>query len=80
MAQLLVRNVDDKIVEALKRRARLQNISLEQTLREILTAAVKPSRAEVIAEIDALRKKIGPISGDSTALIREDRDNEEPYR
>ena len=80
MGQLLVRNVDDQVVEELKKRARRKNISLEQMLRDILVATVQPSRAEVIAEIDALRKRIGPISGDSTALIREDRDNEEPYR
>ena len=80
MGQLLVRNIDDKIVEELKKRARRKNISLEQMLRDILVATVRPSRAEVIADIDALRKRIGPISGDSTALIREDRDNDEPYR
>jgi hypothetical protein len=69
-----------KIVEALKKRPRVQKTSLEQVLRDILAAAAKPSRTEVIAEINALRKKIGPISGDSTALIREDRDNDKPYR
>ena len=80
MGQLLVRNVDDQVVEELKKRARRKNISLEQMLRDILVATVQPSRAEAIAEIDALRKRIGPIRGDSTALIREDRDNDEPYR
>lgn len=57
-----------------------ENTSLEQKLRHILTEAAKPGRAEIIAEIDALRKRIGPVSGDSTALIREDKDNDEPYR
>lgn len=80
MGQLLVRNLDDAVIEQLKERAKREHISLEKTARRILTEAAKPSRAEIIAEIDALRKRIGPISGDSTVLIREDRDNDEPYR
>lgn len=80
MGQVLVRNLDDGVIERLKRRAERENTSLEQSLRRILTEAAKPSRAEIIGEIDTLRKAIGPVSGDSTALIREDRDNDEPYR
>ena len=80
MGQILVRNLDDRVIERLKERARRENASLEHTLREILTEAAKPSRAQIIAEVDLLRKEIGSISGDSTDLIREDRDNDEPYR
>ncbi len=80
MGQILVRNLDDRIVERLKQRAKLENTSLEQSVRRILTEAAKPSREQVIAEIDALRERIGPLPGDSTALIREHRDNDERYR
>ncbi len=80
MGQILVRNLDDGVIARLKKRAELENTSLEQSLRQILTEAAKPLPAEVAEEIDALRRAIGPVSGDSTALIREDRDNDEPYR
>lgn len=80
MGQILVRNLDEQVIERLKLRAKRDKNSLEQTLRTILTEAAKPSRAEIVAEIDALRRRLGPVSGDSTDLIREDRDNGEPYR
>ena len=80
MGQLLIRNLEPETIERLRQRARRENASLEQTLRNILTEAAKPSRAEVIAEIDELRRRIGPVSRDSTELIREDRDNDERYR
>ena len=35
---------------------------------------------EAWAAADAIRKKIGKVSGDSTNLIRQDRDNDERYR
>lgn len=80
MGQILVRNLDDAVIDSLKARAERENTSLEQSLRQILTEAAQPTRSEVIARIDALRKRTGPVSGDSTDLIREDRDNDEPFR
>jgi hypothetical protein len=41
---------------------------------------VKLDKAELMAKADALRKKIGKVSGDSTKIIREWRDNKERYR
>ncbi|MCX7310502.1 MAG: hypothetical protein WCG92_24540 [Hyphomicrobiales bacterium] len=41
---------------------------------------MKPDKAELWAKADAIRKKIGKVSGDSTQVIREWRDNKEPYR
>jgi plasmid stability protein len=80
MGQILVRNLDDQVIARLKQRARDENSSLEQSVRRILTEAARPSRMQVIEEIDALRRRIGPLPGDSTATIREHRDNNEPYR
>ncbi len=42
MANVTVRNLDDTVVEALKKRARANNRSLEGELRQILTDAAKP--------------------------------------
>lgn len=80
MGQILVRNLDDHVIERLKRRAAQQNRSLEQAVREILAEAAKPSRREIVEEARRIRERIGQVSGDSTELIRADRDNDEPYR
>jgi plasmid stability protein len=76
MAQVIVRNLDDRVVARLKRRAKARGRRLEQELREILAEAAKPSRAELLTEIDRIRAMTPPGRRiDSTALIREDRDS-----
>ena len=80
MGQLLVRNLDDDVIERLKQRAERANVSLEQTLRDILTEAVQLSRADIIEEARRIRASIGRLSGSSADLIREDRDNDAPCR
>jgi plasmid stability protein len=75
MGQILVRNLEDGVIERLKARALKAHKSLEQTVRDILTEAAKPSKEELWAEIDRLRAEIGPVSLDATDLIREDRDS-----
>ncbi len=75
MGQILVRNLDDSVIEQLKARAIKADKSLEQSVREILTAAAKPSREEILAEMDRLREETGPVTLDATDLIREDRDS-----
>ena len=80
MTDLLVRDIDPEVYDRLRRRAKSEGKSLAQTARDILAEQVKPSKAEAWAAADRLRAKIGKVSGDSTADIREDRDNDEPYR
>jgi len=80
MGNILVRNVADATAAQLKKKAKAAGKSLNDIAREALEAAAKPSKAEIWAEIDRFRERIGPVSGDSTADIREDRDNDEPYR
>jgi antitoxin FitA len=43
MAQLIVRNLDDKLVQALKQRAARHGCSAEAEHREILRAALQPA-------------------------------------
>ena len=50
-----------------------------------LQAAVKPTKAESWAAIDLIRERIrarhgGDLSDSTPDIIREDRDNHEPYR
>ncbi|GIK82309.1 MAG: ribbon-helix-helix protein, CopG family [Pseudorhodoplanes sp.] len=80
MVDILVRNVDKATAERLKRKAKAAGKSLSEIAREALAAAAKPSREEAWAEIDRIREKIGKVSGDSTEIIREWRDNQERYR
>lgn len=76
MAQLLVRNVDDKIVEMLKQRAATHGRSMEAELRAVLSEVLL-SRQNVTGEFlkrsQELRERFkSPL--DSADLIREDRD------
>ena len=42
MGQVLVRNLDDRVIESLKTKAELKGHSLEQELREVLINAASP--------------------------------------
>jgi plasmid stability protein len=75
VAQVLIRQLDDQVLAALKARARAQGVSLEQSLRDLLTAAARDgdSLREELARLRATT----PVAGrslDVAALIREDRD------
>ncbi|MBM3597166.1 MAG: hypothetical protein FJX35_03055 [Alphaproteobacteria bacterium] len=75
MAQILVRKVDKQVVDALKFRAALKGHSLEQEIRQIITAAARPTPAEIVElarRIRAMTPKNARI--DSTKIIRQSRD------
>ena len=76
MAQVLVRNLDDQVVTALRRKAELHGHSLEQELRLTLTAAARLTPEERVALARRIRS-LPPTDveqSDSTELIRQDRD------
>lgn len=75
MAQVLVRNLPDDVVSRLKARAARQRRSLEQELRNILTDAARPSREDILADMDRIRGMTPKVpQSDSAELIREERD------
>jgi antitoxin FitA len=78
MGQILVRNLDDEIIERLKARAAREKHSLEQTVRQILADAAKPSTAEILAGIDRIRAQSKPSNVDSVTIIRAWRDGDDP--
>jgi plasmid stability protein len=80
MVDILVRNVEEDVARRLKEKAATAGTSLNEVAREALRKDVQPSKAEVLAEMDRLRAMSPYSPVDSTALIREDRDNDEPYR
>jgi len=77
MAQVLVRNLDEATVTALKARAKAHGRALEQELRMILTAAARPTREEALARAAELRARMKPIEDfDVVEIIRRDRDSD----
>ena len=80
MATINVRQLDDDVVERLKRRAALNDRSLESEARHILKDAAEDDmagkRASFLAMADRLRRKTdGRRHTPAEVLIREDRDH-----
>jgi plasmid stability protein len=78
MGQILVRNLDDAVIARLKEEARRTGRSLEQTVRDLLSAAAGADRSELIAfaaEMRAMTARKSP-SLNVVAAIREDRDSD----
>ena len=76
MAQVLVRNLDQHVVTALRRKAELHGHSLEQELRIALTAAARLTREERVGLARRVRDltPTAVTQTDSAELIRQDRD------
>jgi plasmid stability protein len=75
MGQILVRNLDETALKRLRLRADERHIPLERLIRDAIHDLARPTQDELLAEADRLRKAIGSVSGDSTELIRRDRDS-----
>ncbi len=77
MAQIVIRNIDDAVVNALRRRASACGISMEEQARRALTAAVGLDREEAVRRLDEVRRRIGRIPGPSILDdLRHDRDRD----
>ena len=68
MGQVLIRNLDDHIIESLKLKAELKGNSFEQELRDILRQAAGPTVEERLAMIDRVRA----MQSKPTKLLSED--------
>ena len=76
MAQVLVRNLAEQVVAALRLKAELHGQSLEQELRDALTAAARLDSAERVALTRRVRAMTPAVTQtDSAALVRETRDS-----
>lgn len=76
MGQLIVRGLDDRVIQSLKRRAARHGCSAEAEHRAILEQALR-SEIEPFAETAArLRARTPPQISDSADLIRQDRDRD----
>lgn len=80
MGQVIVRNLDDAVIETHRRRAKARGVSLEQELRDVLSQAARPSKAERLKRVHAIRAMTpelppGQVRTPGWVLIREDRDS-----
>lgn len=76
MAQVLVRQLNEKVVDRLKKRAREHGRSLQSEVKTILEEAV-PDYEGAWKRIELIRTKLkrsGRKFSDSADLVREDRD------
>jgi len=76
MAQVLVRQLNDKVVDRLKKRAKEHGRSLQSEVKTILEDAV-PDYERAWKRIDSLRLRLKRSSRkftNSADLVREDRD------
>jgi antitoxin FitA len=77
MGQVLVRNLDEHVIESLKTKAALKGCSLEQELRDVLTAAAPLTAEEKIALFRKIRAKSPSLKDfDVGTAIRAGRDDE----
>lgn len=74
MAQLIVRNLPDHLVRALKRRAARNDRSAEEEHREILRAALSGTMRRSFAEVLAAM----PNVGEDADFARSQHDTREP--
>lgn len=75
MAQVIVRNLADEVLDAHRRRAKARRVSLEQELRELLTRAAAPSREEILTELGEIRALQRPGRWPAAEeIVREARD------
>ena len=75
VAQVLIRQLDERVVAILREQARSRGVSLEQSLRELLTSAAQ-QHSDVRERLAALRRQT-PASAkglDVATLIREGRE------
>lgn len=78
MADIKVRNLDDRIADILKTRAKQRGISLEEEIRRTLAASVNSDMEAFARRAAAVRAATAgqehDPSADSVATIREQRD------
>jgi plasmid stability protein len=77
MAQIVIRNIDNAVIEALRQRAAACGTSMEEQARRALTSAVGLDRQEAVRRFAELRQRIGRLPGPSTLEdLRRDRDRD----
>ena len=61
MGQILVRNIDDDVLERFRQQAKREGKSAEQLAREAIAEKAKPSREEILRRMDEIRSRSKPV-------------------
>jgi antitoxin FitA len=78
MSQIVIRNLDPAVVEALRRRAAECGTSMEEQARRALTRAVGLDRQAAVQRLAEIRRLIGRLEGPSVLDdLRRDRRRDE---
>jgi plasmid stability protein len=78
MSQIVIRNIDAAVIEALRRRAAACGTSMEEQARRALTKAVGLDREAAARRLAEIRRKIGRLEGPSIVDdLRRDRGRDE---
>jgi antitoxin FitA len=65
MAQIVIRNLDDAVLVALRKRAAASGTSTEEQARRALAQAVGLDREAALQRLDEIRSAIGRLEGES---------------
>ena len=65
MGQILIRNLDVAVIEALRRRAAACGTSMEEQARRALTKAVGLDREAAAGRLSEIRRMVGRLEGPS---------------
>ena len=77
MGQIVIRNLDVAVLDALRRRAASCGISMEEQARRALAQAVGLDREEAVRRLDGVRRRIGRVDGPPILEdLRRDRDRD----
>jgi plasmid stability protein len=74
MATIIIRNLDDEVVERLRLQARLRGVSVEEEARRVLAEGTRVSRSEIAERAAAIRARQRLHRSLGVELIREDRE------
>jgi plasmid stability protein len=74
MATIIIRNLDDEVVERLWLQARLRGVSVEEEARRVLAEGTRGSRSEIAARAAAIRARQLPHRSSGVESIRKDRE------
>ena len=78
MGQIVIRNIDTAVIEALRRRAAACGTSMEEQARRALTKAVGLEREAAARRLAEIRRIIGRLEGPSSLDdLRRDRDRDQ---
>jgi plasmid stability protein len=78
VSQIVIRNIDAAVIEALRRRAAACGTSMEEQARRALTKAVGLDREAAARRLTEIRRKIGRLEGPSIVDdLRRDRGRDE---